>query len=226
MSAVNQNDCPICMEVIDISRNCVTTECGHCFHANCLMKSVAHNGFGCPYCRTAMAEAVNRNDDDDDNEEFSEEEEEEEEEEERYGDNVLRGFRFFMNNVHGNPQDEDDMDDENDWLRLLEEQGERPKPSADYVHDKLVEQGVTMSQLVKILLRDHDEYDQEEDEFERVDDEVWGKLRMIITNYNPRLVMPPPVQHSVEYEYFDNDYVNNDNYDDFLVDLDSLFVVS
>ena len=49
-------ECPICMDSIEISTNCVTTECGHCFHTNCLMKSIAHNGFGCPYCRTKMAE--------------------------------------------------------------------------------------------------------------------------------------------------------------------------
>ena len=220
MSATNE--CPICMEVIDMTKNCVTTECGHCFHANCLMKSVAHNGFGCPYCRTAMAEAVNRNDDDED--EWSDDEEEEEEEE-RYGDNVLRGFRFFMNNVDGNPQDEDDMDDENAWLRLLEENNQDgDKPSVEYVHQKLVDQGVTMTHLVKIILRDHDEYDEEDVHFERIDDEIWGKIRMIISNYNPQHnedEMPPPIQHSIEY--CDND---NDNNDDFLVDSESLFVVN
>jgi hypothetical protein len=54
-------DCPICMEQIEsFTKNCVTTECGHCFHTSCLMTSVAHNGFGCPYCRTAMAKKVVR----------------------------------------------------------------------------------------------------------------------------------------------------------------------
>ena len=57
-------ECPICMECILDTKNKVTTECGHCFHTNCLMTSVAHNGFGCPYCRTAMAEAVDDDDDD------------------------------------------------------------------------------------------------------------------------------------------------------------------
>ena len=59
-------ECPICMDCIEsTTNNCVTTECGHCFHTNCLMKSVAHNGFGCPYCRTAMAEQPEEDDDDD-----------------------------------------------------------------------------------------------------------------------------------------------------------------
>ena len=51
-------ECPICMDCILDTKNRVTTECGHCFHTNCLMTSVAHNGFGCPYCRTAMAKKV------------------------------------------------------------------------------------------------------------------------------------------------------------------------
>ena len=228
MSAANQNDCPICMEVIDISKNCVTTECGHCFHANCLMKSVAHNGFGCPYCRTAMAEAVKRNDDDDDEDEWSDtdDDEEEEEEEDRFGDNILRGFRFFMNSVNNTPQDQDDIDDETEWLRLLEEhrnnqqEGNGPKPTAEYVEQKLVEQGITMSHLVKIILRDHDEYDDDDANFERVDDEIWGKIRMIISNYNPQQEAQQ-VEHSIEY--CDN---KDDNNDDLLVDLESLYVIS
>ena len=56
-------ECPICMEELQIGKNCVTTECGHRFHTNCLMTSVAHNGFGCPYCRSVMAEEVIEDDD-------------------------------------------------------------------------------------------------------------------------------------------------------------------
>jgi len=52
-------DCPICMDSIKTtSNNCVTTECGHRFHTKCLLQSVAHNGFGCPCCRTGMVEAI------------------------------------------------------------------------------------------------------------------------------------------------------------------------
>lgn len=49
-------DCPICYEVVNIKNNCVTTECGHLFHANCLMKHTAYNGYGCPCCRRKMAD--------------------------------------------------------------------------------------------------------------------------------------------------------------------------
>ena len=77
------------MDPITGEKNKVTTECGHCFHTSCLMTSVAHNGFGCPYCRSAMAkepeedESVYSDEDDDD---FIE----------PYDDYALRGFRFLM----------------------------------------------------------------------------------------------------------------------------------
>ena len=169
-----QNECPICMEIIDFKKNCVTTDCGHCFHTNCLMTSVAHNGFGCPYCRTAMAEEVK--------EEEEEEEEnnlydEEDDEEEMFTDDdyALRGFRFFMNNIHGESHDQEDIE---------EEAEEEQIPPSEFIYQKLVEEGVTMEQLVKVLLLSHAEYEDNE-EFERADNELHGKMRIIISNYKP-----------------------------------------
>lgn len=50
-------DCPICYEALNSQgRNFIKTECGHDFHANCLMMSVRSSGFNCPYCRTMMVE--------------------------------------------------------------------------------------------------------------------------------------------------------------------------
>jgi hypothetical protein len=54
---MNTDECPICMEGIDATKNCLTTECGHRFHTSCLMTNVATNGFGCPNCRATMAVA-------------------------------------------------------------------------------------------------------------------------------------------------------------------------
>ena len=88
MNAFVVNECPICMDPIETQRNCVTTECGHCFHTNCLMTSVAHNGFNCPYCRTAMAEEP----EDDESSIY----ETDDGEDEMFNDNALRGFRFFF----------------------------------------------------------------------------------------------------------------------------------
>ena len=58
MQSVEVDECPICLEVIEGFKNRVTTECGHTFHCKCLMTNAAHNGFGCPFCRTEMADEV------------------------------------------------------------------------------------------------------------------------------------------------------------------------
>lgn len=99
------------MDAIEISRNCVTTECGHCFHANCLMQSVAHNGFGCPYCRTAMAEVPEDDSDDDYTDDSID----------YFEDDVLRGFRFFWNNIDGIRHSREDEMEEDEMEEELEE---------------------------------------------------------------------------------------------------------
>jgi hypothetical protein len=43
----------------------VTTECGHTFHCRCLLTNAAHNGFGCPFCRAELADAVEDSDSED-----------------------------------------------------------------------------------------------------------------------------------------------------------------
>ena len=60
-------ECSICLENIESSTNKVVTECGHSFHCSCIMKNVAYNGFGCPYCRNVLAEECDETEDDDDN---------------------------------------------------------------------------------------------------------------------------------------------------------------
>lgn len=178
-------DCPICFDQIEGEKNKVTTECGHCFHTSCLMKNVAHNGFGCPYCRDAMAEEPEDNNSDEEYDEFSVDEEDEEPD---YTDNVLRGSRWLFQRAEG-----EELDDEEDTV--LDEEEERneiePRAPVDYIVEKLVERGVSMADLVKaVLIRDHDEY-QYHDEFNRTDDELFGKLRVIISNYQPPA--PEPV---------------------------------
>jgi hypothetical protein len=173
------NDCPICMDVIEGNKNCVTTECGHKFHTNCLMKSVAHNGFGCPYCRTVMAEEVDEEetiytdvDEEDDDEEY--------EDEEPYDDYALRGLRFLNNNLNGEEHDPQDIQDE--------AEDNKPKPSTAFIQEKLVEQGVTMEDLLKVILIEHEDYTDrhyELDQFVKVDRDVYEKLRLIISNYHP-----------------------------------------
>ena len=175
------SECPICLEVIECGKNSITTECGHCFHASCLMTNVAHNGFDCPYCRTVMAEEPEEDDDSDDEDDAEFEEDDE---------FALRGFRLFMNNVEGEEHDAEDLVDEDedeaqrqvvhpapDWVD--------PKPSPAFISQKLSQQGVTMEDLVKCLLLNHDEYYEAEDIYDRMDSEIFGKLRIVISNFTP-----------------------------------------
>lgn len=189
------------MDEVSQTRNCVTTECGHCFHASCLMTSVAHNGFSCPYCRTAMAEEVANEEEND--EDWTHYDNDEEDDEEVYQDYALRGLRFFMNNLNGVEHDEEDIADEEDEedeeaeeAEEEEEEEEAPKPSVDFIAKALSDQGVTLEQLVKSLLADHEEYQDDED-IERLNDELFGKFRIIISNYKPE---PQPELLVVEPE--------------------------
>ena len=43
------NDCPICLENIE-KKEIIVTECNHCFHKNCLFKSLIERNT-CPICR-------------------------------------------------------------------------------------------------------------------------------------------------------------------------------
>ena len=185
-------DCPICMETVASNKNMVITECGHCFHSSCLMKSVAHNGFGCPYCRTAMAEEVQDDDNSTDNTYIDEIIDDAE----IANETMMRGFRFFWNIVNNEDIDEDDDADEeqeDEWFeraRLNNFREEIPIPSVQYVADKLQNLGVSFNDMVQLILyRDHEEYENENetenDVIERLDGAIFGNIRVIVSNYNP-----------------------------------------
>lgn len=168
----NTSECSICMDDIEFNKNCVTTECGHCFHASCLLQNVAHNGFNCPYCRNVMA--------DEPEESIEEEEEVFEEEEDEEEEDTLRGFRFFFNNVYGIPHEEEDVEEEQDAIN------EAAKiPSLAYICQKLIQDGVTFEQLVKARLMGYDTYDNEYDNSHDIDEEIFDKMGIIITSYVP-----------------------------------------
>ena len=187
MNAFVVNECPICMDPIETQRNCVTTECGHCFHTNCLMTSVAHNGFGCPYCRTKMAEEVAEEESEYDDDES------ESEEYEQYDDYALRGLRFFNNNLNSEEHDQEDLDDEGeegeeDSDEEAEEVAEVTPPPVSYVAQKLTEQGVTMETLLKAVLCSVNNYERDYEDFERVENEIFGRVSSILNNYTPPAV--------------------------------------
>jgi len=174
------NECPICMDEIQAANiNCVTTECGHQFHASCLLKNVAHNGFGCPYCRTALAEDPEEDEDDDDEtvSEFSDEELD------LYDDYSLRGMRWLFQRSLNEPLDEEEDINPNDVEEAIEDPV--PRPSAAYVAERLSNQGITFEDLVKCMLyTNHEEYEDYEG-YQVKESELFGKFRILISNYNP-----------------------------------------
>ena len=155
------NECSICYDIVNKNNNCVITECGHCFHTTCLMKNVALNGYGCPLCRRSLSKEDTVDDDTTviTTELYS-----------THRSETIVGVTF------------------RDIATLQTSNIQSPveKPSPAFITEKLVEQGITMEHLVKALLKDHDEYDVEETEFINIDDDLFGILRTIISNYTPQ----------------------------------------
>ena len=178
-------DCPICMDCIDPKVNCVTTECGHNFHAKCLFENIAHNGFDCPCCRGKMAEV----EEEEEEEEFEEEEFdfEEEEEEEDNTDYLLRGMRWMFQRENDEELDDEEDDEDEETVSLEEDDDDDeeeavPVPSAEYVANKLAERGVTFEDVLKSLLNDcHPEFAMT---FDRNASKLYGKIRSVLANYS------------------------------------------
>jgi len=187
-------ECPICMLDIDGTTNRVTTECGHEFHTKCLLSNIAYNGFGCPYCRSEMVEesVANRlhedddEDDDDDDEEDDGDDDEDDEDDgsELEESDILRGFRFMLERTTGEVlTNDDDVIEENEY-QDERDRDETPKPSVALITKKLSENGVTIETFVKALLLDHSEYNEvSEEEFYKINDDLFDKIRDIISNY-------------------------------------------
>ena len=124
-------DCPICMEIILTSTNCVTTECGHVFHSSCLMKNTSINGYGCPCCRAQMTdepdESINSEYESDDEFEFDMVEEE---------NYIFMGFRWFFQQING----EDPEGDAEEYEEFQKEEREwnlENKKSSEEVKAKI-----------------------------------------------------------------------------------------
>ena len=160
-------NCPICFEELQMTNNMVTTECGHQFHASCLMKHAAFNGFSCPCCRSVMAEK----DDEMDSEYDSDSETSNETSNETNSlttsdcdddsyeptcedDYILRGFRFFMNRIDCNEDTDEDIEDENEDQLFINSfiDRKRESPPAEYLIKKMQDQNISMQQLIHILL--------------------------------------------------------------------------
>lgn len=186
---MNVQECPICMNPIDGENNKVRTECGHLFHCSCLMKNAAHNGFGCPYCRSIMAEIPQEEESD-----INDWLEDEDDDvvyalSDTYRENeVLTSFRMFHQRLDGE-EVEEEVDRENDELTINEDDA-MPKPSYAYISEKLVSQGVTFNDLVKsILYNDQSDFgDSPYEIFETKNEEIYTLFNNIILEFGRQSV--------------------------------------
>lgn len=187
-------ECPICMDAICGDKNCVTTDCGHNFHASCLFKNMAHNGFGCPYCRTELAEVPEEedSDDEDDDEDWIDEDE-------PYSNSSLRSLRQMFQEDYDAEDDAEEDEDEDDGYFHGEEEYENA-PTSQLMATKLMEKGVTYHQLVESLCSSNlDEY-RFKMEYNETADKIYGKMRGILANHvqAQTQMQSPPVHVPME----------------------------
>jgi hypothetical protein len=121
--------CSICLDDLTGLSNRLTTDCGHCFHTNCFLQNVSHNGFACPNCRNQLIEEPECEDDEEESY-YDEEEDAEEAEYEEYEEaeieaeeaengeidesHLLRGSRWLFRRVEDDDDEDADDDDDDD----------------------------------------------------------------------------------------------------------------
>jgi hypothetical protein len=200
-------ECPICMDDIDVTTNCVTTECGHKFHCSCLLKNAAHNGFGCPYCRTSLAEELLDDDDDEDYYDDDDDDEDDEDEEEPFLDGPLETFRMFHQRLNGEDVEEGtEIREEPIYPEDYDRTIGGGIPNAEYVSRKLLERGISHKDLVKNLLAlEHDDLLEGWGiMYRRNCSQVYGQIRAVIhqskRNYLRNINEEPIVQEPVVQE--------------------------
>jgi hypothetical protein len=100
------------------------------------MRSIAFNGFGCPYCRFEMVEEIDD----------SEDEEDEEGEEREDGDGDGDG------DEEGEDGDDDDDEEDEDYEGEDDVEGDQALPSFELIQKKFIDKGITYESLVKTIM--------------------------------------------------------------------------
>jgi hypothetical protein len=144
------------------------------------MKNVVNNGFDCPMCRQKMAEVI---EDDDESDGSSYDSWIENDRNRDPDDNALTSFRMFQQQIENEEVEEEPQQDNDDEAEVSDDD-EPPLPTPAYLANKLAEKGVTMEDMVKALLLEHDEYEDEYEVFNRRTSEMYGELRRLILNYD------------------------------------------
>jgi hypothetical protein len=150
------------------------------------MQNAAHNGFGCPCCRTKMAEQPEEEEESDDGYSI-------EEDITVFDSDALTSFRMFHQRVNGEEVEEEEAEE---WESVAEDEEEEEQevdrlPDAAYVAQKLAARGITVEDLVKnIMFQEHSNYGENYADYERRSSEVYGQFRAIISQYTPSEPIP------------------------------------
>lgn len=175
-------ECSICLENIIGVSNKVVTDCGHTFHCKCLMTNITFNGFGCPFCRNAMAvlpdysetesESGQDSDDDDDDDESDDDSGSEDEPDEN-SIVVHRNNNYRSNDEYA----VDGLRRENEYDYIV--------PESKLIINILQERGYTMEDMVKLhLFLEHSRWGTYYQDYENVSRSLFSLVLEIIEEYN------------------------------------------
>lgn len=162
-------ECSICLEVLDGVHNRLTTDCGHCFHTNCFLQNVSHNGFACPNCRNQLVEEPDcESDDEDDYDDDYDSEDEESDDDTSVSvagpgleSHLLRGFRWLFQRVEDDDEDDDDDDyDDDDILQFQRaheqfNEGHYANISLQFVGEQMRQREISFDDLVALIAFPH-----------------------------------------------------------------------
>ena len=201
---MSQQECPICLEPVSQEKNCMITECGHCFHSSCIMQNASLNGFQCPYCRTKMADEQDSDSDDDSDDDDSEDD---------YNDeNATEYFDDFWSNIENRMSHSEELENQLSWSESPHEEhveevqweiNRRPNnPTPEELTAFLKMKGVTMENVLQVLLTETvEEYYCPEHldtpEFKKINGLIFNNLFKYIRKYdekNLHHIIPIPKQ--------------------------------
>jgi hypothetical protein len=144
------------------------------------MRSIAFNGFGCPYCRFEMVEEI----DDSDDEEGEDGEGEDGEGEER---------------EDGDDEDDEDYEGEEDV-----ENENQPLPSFEFIQKKFIDKGITYESLVKTIMFNSMIYDKNEHfvEYQKCNTFMEELFFDLVTKYKPEQEEEVIKQANKEFNFY------------------------
>lgn len=196
---IANDECPICLLIIDTITNCMITPCGHKFHTSCFTRHALQNNSDCPCCRQciigandivvhAYADDTNNTDETDETDETYSYDSNDE-----YGYNAvveevgLRAFRFMYNQMDGLDIDPDDDFAENLYRNHEQTQAESAtiinRMEVTHIVNRFVREFThvfTYKDLVSALLASHIKKDPLYHKNQQVHNAIASRITLIV----------------------------------------------